>query len=145
MKSTSQPHRMSFFISRWYSSMRCVTAEPFWNLNAPPVCAHILPDIRLIDPLQGEEALGPTAPSPSRAVSPGVKGFATASSLFSPRSTEPAAAWPPERLAVDPPVTVLIPARTPRSNLLGQIKQQLAPRLPAATRYVVAVPRLADA
>jgi len=47
---------------------------------------------------------------------------------------------PPERLAADPPATVLILAW----NLAGEIKQQLAPRLPAATRFVVAVPRLAD-
>jgi dTDP-4-dehydrorhamnose 3,5-epimerase len=47
---------------------------------------------------------------------------------------------PPERLAADPPDTVLILAW----NLAGEIKQQLAPRLPAATRFVVAVPRLAD-
>lgn len=117
-----------------------VSAEPFWNLNAPPVCAHILPDIRLIDPLQGEEALGPTAPSPSWAVSPGVKGFATPSSLFSPQGTKPAAAWPPERLAVDPPVTVLIPARNPRSNLVGQIKHQLTPRLFVSPLGVVPLP-----
>jgi hypothetical protein len=30
-------------------------------------------------------------------------------------------------------------------NLAGEIKQQLAPRLPTNTRYVVAVPRTADA
>ena len=46
----------------------------------------------------------------------------------------------PEHLAADRPDTVLILAW----NLAGEIKQQLAPRLPTNTRYVVAVPRMAD-
>ena len=56
--------------------------------------------------------------------------------LFLPGSKIPI--LPPERLVIDPPDTVLILAW----NLAGEIKQQLAPRLPAATRFVVAVPRL---
>jgi dTDP-4-dehydrorhamnose 3,5-epimerase len=48
---------------------------------------------------------------------------------------------PPDALASDPPDTVLILPW----NLAGEIKQQLASRLPAGTRYVVAVPRMADA
>jgi hypothetical protein len=47
----------------------------------------------------------------------------------------------PERLAADRPDTVLILAW----NLAAEIKSQLAALLPAATRYVVAVPQLADA
>ena len=48
---------------------------------------------------------------------------------------------PPERLQTDPPDTVLILAW----NLAAEVKSQLSTRLPAATRYVVAVPQLADA
>lgn len=124
--------------------MCCVSAEPFRNLNAPSVGAHILSYIRLIDALQGEEALGPTAPSPSWAVSPGVKGLATTSSLFAPQGTKPAAAWPPGRLAVDPAVTVLIPARNLSSNLVGEIKQPLSLRLSAGPLGVVPVPSLTE-
>jgi hypothetical protein len=58
--------------------------------------------------------------------------------LFLPGSRIPIHA--PEHLAADRPDTVLILAW----NLAGEIKQQLAPRLPAGTRYVVAVPRMAD-
>jgi len=48
---------------------------------------------------------------------------------------------PPERLYADPPDTVIIIAW----NLAAEIKSQLSSRLPAGTRYVVALPRLADA
>lgn len=58
--------------------------------------------------------------------------------LFLPGSRIPIHA--PEHLAADRPDTVLILAW----NLAGEIKQQLAPQLPAGTRYVVAVPRMAD-
>lgn len=59
--------------------------------------------------------------------------------LFLPGSRIPI--LPPERLHADPPDTVLILAW----NLAAEIKSQLSARLPAATRYVVAVPQLADA
>ena len=58
--------------------------------------------------------------------------------LFLPGSRIPI--LPPERLQSDPPDTVLILAW----NLAAEIKSQLSSRLPPATRYVVAVPRLAD-
>jgi len=58
--------------------------------------------------------------------------------LFLPGSRIPIHA--PEHLAADRPDTVLILAW----NLAGEIKQQLAPRLLPNTRYVVAVPRMAD-
>lgn len=141
MKSTIQPHRFSFFVSRWWSSMRCASAKPVRNLNALLVCAEILPDFQLMDLLQGEEALGPKILSPPWAVMPGVKGFAAASSFVSPRSTKPAAASPAERLAVYLPVTAVIPAWIPPSNLAGKIKRQLALRLSASTLGVVPLPR----
>jgi dTDP-4-dehydrorhamnose 3,5-epimerase len=58
--------------------------------------------------------------------------------LFLPGSRIPIHA--PEHLAADRPDTVLILPW----NLAGEIKQQLKPRLPPGTRYVVAVPRMAD-
>ena len=59
--------------------------------------------------------------------------------LFLPGSRIPI--LPPERLHADPPDTVLILAW----NLAAEIKSQLSATLPASTRYVVAVPGLADA
>ncbi len=58
--------------------------------------------------------------------------------LFLPGSRIPI--LPPDRLQSDPPDAVLILAW----NLAAEIKTQLSSTLPASTRYVVAVPRLAD-
>jgi dTDP-4-dehydrorhamnose 3,5-epimerase len=58
--------------------------------------------------------------------------------LFLPGSKIPIMA--PESLLGNPPDTVLILAW----NLAGEIKHQLAPRLPTSTRFVVALPKLKD-